>query len=332
MKRYFQSASAFTLDLFSFFYMNLIHGRTVVTEAQIHAVHDYLDLCEKMDRETFFAPQVPTFAVTEDMQHILWQSPVPSGFEENDLARADIYWSETGPQSPTVILLHALMSASDAGYKRWARRFNAKGWNAVFVHLPYHYSRKPRGYWNGQLAISADLVRTAEGLRQGVLEIRQIMSAFRAIGVRDFGLWGSSYGGWLTATLASVEADFQFIALLEPITNIEHAIFESRACAAIARQLRKAGIGPEQLHRHFHLSSPLHAPVLTPGDRIFLAAGTFDDVALPADVRAYQQMLTGSEYIEMPQGHVGFALMEEAWRWLERRDLFVIAPGGSSVR
>lgn len=322
MKHYFQFASAFTLDLFSFFYMNLIHGRTAVSEEQIRAVHDYLDLCEKLDRTAFFETPAPAFSLGKEMATVRWPSPVPSGFQENDEARADLFWSESGPDSPTVIFLHALMSASDSGYRRWAKKFNERGWNACFVHLPYHYSRKPKGHWNGQLAISADLVRTGEGLRQGVIEIRQLMSAYRALGVRDFGLWGTSYGGWITSMLASVEPDFRFIALLEPITNIEHAIFESRACAAIARQLRKAGIGPEQLRRHFHLSSPLQAPILTPGDRIFLAAGTFDDVALPADVKAFQQLLPGSEYVELPQGHVGFALMEEAWRWLDRRELF----------
>ena len=67
------------------------------------------------------------------------------------------------PGAPTVLMLHALASASDKGYRLWARRFNAAGWNACFVHLPYHYSRVPPGYHNGELAITPDLVRTAQG-------------------------------------------------------------------------------------------------------------------------------------------------------------------------
>src|SRR3989441_7361526 len=41
------------------------------------------------------------------------------------------------------------------------------------------FSRVPRGYWNGELAITCDLIRNAEGLRQGVIELRQLMSALR---------------------------------------------------------------------------------------------------------------------------------------------------------
>ena len=93
-------------------------------------------------------------------------------------------------------MLHALMSASHVGYRRWAADFNARGWNACFIHLPYHYSRTPRGYFNGELAITADLVRTAEGLRQGVSELRQLMAWLRGLGCEEFGLWASSYGGW----------------------------------------------------------------------------------------------------------------------------------------
>jgi len=87
------------------------------------------------------------------------------------------------PGAPTVLMLHALASTSDKGYRVWAGRFNAAGWNACFVHLPYHYSRVPPGCQNGELAITPDLVRTGQGLRQGVTEMRQLMAWLRGRGV-----------------------------------------------------------------------------------------------------------------------------------------------------
>src|SRR5207249_6957852 len=82
----------------------------------------------------------------------------------------------------------SLMSASSTGYYRWAERFNKFGWNACFIHLPYHFSRVPTGYRNGELAITPDLIRNAEGLRQGVIELRQLMDALRAQGCCEFGV------------------------------------------------------------------------------------------------------------------------------------------------
>ena len=141
-----------------------------------------------------------------------------------------------------MLLLHSLMSSSPTGYYRWAEKFNELGWNACFVHLPYHFSRVPTGYWNGELAITPDLIRNAEGLRQGVIELRQIMETLRKHGCREFGMLATSYGGWIGALLTLVESDFRFVALMSPIVNVEHAIWQSPAARRLRRELREANI------------------------------------------------------------------------------------------
>src|SRR5437763_16274992 len=148
------------------------------------------------------------------------------------------------------------MSTSRTGHHRCARQFNELGWNACFVHLPYHYSRAPRGYWNGELAITADLIRNAEGLRQVVIEVRQLIAALRDRGCHEFGVLGTSYGGWIGALLAMVEQDFRFVALMAPIVNVEHAIWKGPGTRVMRRELRRAKIEPSLVARHFHLSSP----------------------------------------------------------------------------
>ena len=151
------------------------------------------------------------------------------------MARADFFSCADGPTAPTLLILHALLSATHIGYRRLAGHFNALGWNACFVHLPYHYSRVPRGYWNGELAITPDLIRNAEGLRQGVIEVRQLISALRGRGSRDFGILGTSYGAWIGALLACVESELRFVALMAPIVNVEHASWESPASIFMRR-------------------------------------------------------------------------------------------------
>src|SRR6266576_3541017 len=69
---------------------------------------------------------------------------------------------------------------------------------------------------NGELAITPDLIRNAEGLRQGVIELRQVMDALRAEGCHKFGMLATSYGGWIGALLTLVESDFRFVALMSP--------------------------------------------------------------------------------------------------------------------
>jgi hypothetical protein len=174
------------------------------------------------------------------------------------------------------------------------------------MHLPFHYERRPRGYLNGELAITAHVVQSAEGLRQGVSELRQLMAWLRAKGCSEFGVYGTSYGAWTGALLASLERDISFIALLQPIADVEHAIWESPAGATMRSLLHRNGIDSALTRRHAHLISPLHGKPSTPPDRIVMAIGAWDRIAPPDRVEALAAAWGGARVITSPQGHFGY--------------------------
>ena len=217
-----------------------------------------------------------------------------------------------GWSAPTVLMLHALMSTSDTGYKEWAKKFNAQGWNACFIHLPYHYSRVPRGYFNGELAIGPDLVRTAEGLRQGVVELRQLMRHLREPGMSRIRSLGNELRRMDRRAAQFCGARFPFLALMSPIVNVDHAIWRCPASIWLRSQLRRHGIEPSLVERHYHLSSPMHNRPLCGGGRgCILTAGSYDLTALPGDVEQVHKNWPGSEYLLVPQGHFGYRIMPE---------------------
>jgi hypothetical protein len=250
-----------------------------------------------------------------------WRSPIKTDFAANNTARADFFRTDARSWSgaPTVFLLHSLMSTSPTGYYRWAEKFNEFGWNACFVHLPYHFSRVPSGYWNGELAITPDLIRNAEGLRQGVIELRQIMDLLRGHGCHDFGVLATSYGGWIGALLTLVESDFRFVALMSPIVNVEHAIWHSPATRRVRRELVQANIERALVARHFHLSSPLHGRPVCDPKRILFVTGEFDSIAPPVEIEAIHQTWRGSELLRVRQGHFGHRMMRETIAHLRQR-------------
>jgi pimeloyl-ACP methyl ester carboxylesterase len=224
--------------------------------------------------------------------------------------------------APTVIILHALMSASDTGYRFWSRRFNALGWNAAFVHLPFHYSRRPPGHLNGELCFTADLVLTGDTLRQAVVEIRQLLAWLRAQGSREFGLLGTSYGGWVAALLAALEPDLRFLALLAPIVNVGYALYEGPTSWTLRGQLARAGLERTMVDRHAHLSSPLEAPPAgNAAARTVIIGGTFDRIVPMVDLVALRDAWPGSELVAVPQAHFGYGMIPRAMAWLRERDL-----------
>jgi pimeloyl-ACP methyl ester carboxylesterase len=307
--------------------INLLQSRHRLHARSRDEMESYVATCEKLTAKDFYAvpngdEPTKTFKFGDRAgARITWQSPINTNFPANNVARADFFPCARGWGAPTVLMLHALMSASHIGYRRYAARFNELGWNACFVHLPYHYSRVPRGYWNGELAITADLTRNAEGLRQGVIELRQLMTALRERGCQEFGVLGTSYGGWIGALLAMVERDFRFVALMAPIVNVEHAIWESPATRFMQRELRRANIEPSLIARHFHLSSPIHNEPLCDPTCVLFVAGEFDLIARPEHIEAIQQKWRGSELLRVRQGHFGYRMIHETIARLKTRGL-----------
>jgi len=318
-------AAASTVDFGMCAAMNLLQSRHRLNSASAEEMQRYIGQCEKLTpREYYAAPRDVDLVGAighGNAKTVTWRSPIETKFERNNVARADFFPRSSGKTTPTVFMLHALMSATHIGYRRWAARFHELGWNACFVHLPYHYSRVPHGHWNGELAITANLIRNAESLRQGVMEIRQLIAALREAGSSEFGILGTSYGGWIGALLAMVERDLRFVALIAPIVNVEHAIWENPSTVFMRRELRRAKIAPELVARHFHLSSPSHSVPLCDPERVLFVSGDFDLIARPSDIEAIQQKWRGSELLRVPQGHFGYRMMRETVARLKERGL-----------
>jgi 1-acyl-sn-glycerol-3-phosphate acyltransferase len=320
-----QKARANLVDFGMCTAMNLLQSRHRLNGHSAEAMERYVVECERLTpREYYAAPDDVDLAraiADSNRSSVTWRSPIQTEFPRNNTARAEFFPSPHPRTAPTVFMLHALMSATHIGYRRWATHFNELGWNACFVHLPYHYSRAPRGYWNGELAITADLIRNAEGLRQGVIEVRQLIAALRENGCREFGILGTSYGGWIGALLASVESDLRFLALMAPIVNVEHAIWQNPATVSMRRKLQQARIAPELVARHYHLSSPSNIQPLCDPARMLFVLGEFDLIAPPIDIEALQQKWRGSELLRVAQGHFGYRMMRETVARLKERGL-----------
>ncbi len=75
------------------------------------------------------------------------------------------------------------------------------------------------------------------------MELRQLMGWLREHGTPEFGLIGTSFGGWNAALLSSLESDLRFVGLVQPIVNVEAAIWENPTAVVMRRLLARQGIG-----------------------------------------------------------------------------------------
>ena len=282
----------------------------------------YLAECKALEASQYYATPEENRTLPAPDWHLekgilTWASPIRDEYQENHQAKALYFESDIPGSRPTLVLLHALMSASDFGYRRIAAKFTALGWNVLFPHLPYHYSRTPRAYANGALTITSDLVRNAEALRQSVIELRQLLGWSRANGSPRTALMGTSYGGWVASLALGLE-QVDFAVLLQPVADVPYATFSSPASIMMSRLLNKNGIHPDDLALHAHLSSPAHRlPQVTP-DRITIIGGTHDRLSKPESLRSLCEAWGGARYLEVEQGHFGYRAMRCALAECER--------------
>jgi len=312
--------------------MNTVQWRLKHHTVTSEHLEEYLSECEGHDYRSYYATpeenrslQPPDWQVVGN--HLYWNSPLQGAHHENNSVRARLFNSKEGDGSPTMILLHALMSANDFGYRRIAGRLNRRGWNVIFPHLPYHYSRTPSGYANGSLTVTTDLIRNAEALRQSVIELRQLMAWARNRGSTRLAILGTSYGAWVAALTLPLEVT-DFTILLQPVTDVSDAVFRNPASRTMSDLLRNNNIHPSTISRHAFLSSPSGIKPLTPVERITVIGGKYDQLSPPESLRLLCDKWGGTRYLEVNQGHFGYSAMRCA---LTEADLYIDHPPPNPV-
>ncbi|MDZ4742244.1 MAG: alpha/beta hydrolase family protein [Verrucomicrobiota bacterium] len=308
-----------TVDYAAFRSLNFWHWRHHVNASTQEDVLRYGDQWLAVPASEYYSlPEnstIPLSSVKIDpgkAQRINFQSPHPCDYEENNRVGLDIFLCRPWSEAPVMIFMHGFMSASDTGYHIWCKLMNKRGINAIFLHLPYHYSRRPKNFVSGELAISADLTRLAEGIRQSVKELRLLISDLKTLGTPKIGLFGMSYGGWIGALTTRVDTNVNLLTMVEPIVDISHVMWESLAARTMRRQLQKKGVGEESLSRLFSLVCPFEGQANCPGENILMLAGSYDQIAPPHHVKRLAQYW-GAHYREYAQAHCGYKLQYRGW-------------------
>jgi dienelactone hydrolase len=308
-------ARALAVDIASFGFVNVMQARHRLP-ADFRARWDVFtaEWAQRPVRDFYDIPPGFTTPELPDQGRLHFPSPFPGDFPENNTAAFDFFPCEQGWSAPTMLLAHGLMSVSDIGYRLWARRLNARGWNAVFIHLPFHYSRRLPWHFHGELSVGGELLRTAAGIRQAVVECRLVLQQLQRKGGKLFGGWGTSYGGWIMALLGCFEPLLQRLVLVEPILNIENAIWRAPSSVMLRAKLRKVGLTAEDTSGSLRLVCPAHQQPVMEGRHILMLAGQYDRIAPPEEIEDLSRRWSGSHFACFPQGHVGYTLMPESFR------------------
>ena len=156
-------------------------------------------------------------------------------------------------------------------FPRWVREL---GIDVVHVALPFHGRRNPpRALFSGEYYWTADLVRSFEGIRQALWDVRSIMGWLRGRGYEQVGATGISLGGSLAMLLACLEPTPDYVIPIVCHLMLADAVENASILWRMKRDLERWGIGEEERRRIFRRVGFDHAkPLLAPERQLWIEA------------------------------------------------------------
>jgi acetyl esterase/lipase len=298
--------------------------------ARLHGRTDLRKLSELLsehppDPETLFAPptrpeevRITPVASRTRAFDLTWRSVQPSGHANNDLVRARLLLApgrpdprEAGVPGPTLIVVPGWLTKFVEQYEFLVGRHAlAEGANALVLETPWHHRRTPAGFSSGVLALSGDLVRSANMLGQAVADVGSATAWLRSVGCKRVGVFGESLGGWISALYAARTEDADLLVSMVPPVRIAELFHRSPMLTPLLRDVRASGVRGPVLNRLLDRMSPLNFELRVPRERVLLVEATHDAM-LPGDgVRALWEHWGRPELVSLPHGHISLRFAE----------------------
>jgi dienelactone hydrolase len=220
---------------------------------------------------------------------VRFPSPLESPAPENNTVHAEYFRPKAPGRRPGVVVLHIL--GADFALSRYlAARLADAGVAALFVKLPYYGERRPAGPPAQTKFLSANIGRSTEAMRQGILDVRRALAWLASrpeIDPSRLGVTGISLGGIISAVVAAVDPTVERAALLlaggglaDILWNMPEREAKLYRAAWLASGRTFADL--EALVRPY---DPLTHAAGLKGKRVLMIAGNADEVVPPRATR-----------------------------------------------
>ena len=195
---------------------------------------------EKREVQVFSTREVPdpkleakvkgTFA-----EFLRFTSPVQSRYPENNLVNAR--WFPAQGRRAIVLLPH--WNADAIAYNSLCRVFNLMGIAVLRLTMPYHDIRMPAETKRADYAVSANLGRTLDAVRQGVVDIRSCLDWLEAQGYSQLGIMGTSLGSCYAFIAAAHDSRIRVAAFNHASTYVADVVWHGQSTRHIRQGIEQ---------------------------------------------------------------------------------------------
>lgn len=151
-----------------------------------------------------------------------------------DIPENNIVWSkitESGSFDQAIVVFHHWNARSRNS--QLAGFFAQRGITVVEIAMPYHFERSRPGSAHADYMLSANLGRTIQSIRQGVLDGRKLIRWLESEGYKQISVLGMSLGSWVAGLIAAHDSKVSKASLFLTAGSLADMVWTGRATRAI---------------------------------------------------------------------------------------------------
>jgi pimeloyl-ACP methyl ester carboxylesterase len=239
-------------------YLRKYNERAVAASDEFFAYRTPPDfLLEKREVQVFSTREVPDPVLENKVrgtyaEFLRFTSPVRTPYVENNVANAR--WFPANGSSAIVLLPH--WNADALAYTSLCRVLNRLGISVLRLSMPYHDIRRPAEIRRADYAVSANIGRTLDACRQGVIDVRCCLDWLEQLGHSRLGILGTSLGSCYAFLAAAHDPRIKVAAFNHASTYFADVVWHGQSTRHI-RQGLETGIDLERLRALWAAISPM---------------------------------------------------------------------------
>lgn len=179
-------------------------------------------------------------------------SPVQTPFPENN--RVNARWFRARGKRAVVLLPH--WNSDAIAYGSLCRVLNLLGISVLRLSMPYHDARMPAEIQRADYAVSANIGRTLDACRQGVIDVRCCLDWLESQGYNRLGIVGTSLGSCYAFLAAAHDPRIRVAAFNHASTYFADVVWHGQSTRHI-RQGLETQIDLERLRSLWSAVSPM---------------------------------------------------------------------------
>ncbi|MBV8478007.1 MAG: abhydrolase domain-containing 18 [Acidobacteria bacterium] len=212
---------------------------------------------ERREVEVFSTREVPDRKLEQKVrgtyaEFLRFTSPVRTRYGENNLANAR--WFQSPGRRALVLLPH--WNSDAISYSGLCRLLNLMGISVLRLSMPYHDIRMPSEIRRADYAVSANIGRTIDAVRQGVIDIRCCLDWLQQQGFNRLGVLGTSLGSCCAFLAAAHDPRIRVAVFNHASTYFADVVWHGQSTRHIRAGLEKQ-IDVDRLRKLWAAISPL---------------------------------------------------------------------------